>query len=337
MPIPLHARRRALAHLLGASFALALGAAAHAQATTAPAGPPVTIVLPFAPGGGADMIARLLAERMTTRTGTTYLVENRAGANGIPGSSAVAHAAADGRTLLLAPTSHTINPGLYPKLPYDTVKDFRSVIYVGNSPGLVLVAINALPANSVKELVALAKNPSQRLSFGSGGNGNLLHLAGEYFNRETGSSILHIPYKGPGPVVQALLGGGEIQIAFLGPPQAAELLKTGKLKALAVTSPKRIPQLPDVPTVAESGYPSYAFDGGIQAAIYAPAGTPDAVIQRLNRDFDAVLAEPALRERLTGLALDVAGGPPQELDRQLKERMALYAGIIKAVGIKADQ
>jgi tripartite-type tricarboxylate transporter receptor subunit TctC len=296
---------------------------------------PIRLIMPFSPGGPTDMVARVLAQHAGQRLGQTIVVENRAGANGIIGTGAVATAAPDGYMLLLAPTSHTINPSLYKKLPYDTVRDFASVIYVGNSPGLVLVVGNQVPARSVQELVELSKKPGATVAYGSAGNGNLLHLAGEYFNRATGSRMLHVPYKGAGAIIAGLYSG-EIQAAFLGPPQAAELIQGGKLRGLAVTSPKRIPQLPDLPAIAESGYAGYDFDGGIQAAIYAPANTPPAVIAKLNEAFNAALKEPEIRDRFATLALDIAGGPPSVLDQQVANRMTLYSGLLRQAGIQPE-
>lgn len=290
--------------------------------------------MPFGPGGPTDLVARLLADHLGKQLGQPIVVENRAGANGIIGTSAVANAEPDGYTLLLAPTSHTINPSLY-KLPYDTVNDFASVVYIGNSPGMVLVVNNDVPATSVEELVKLASDPKNNIAFGSAGKGNLLHIAGEYFNRQTGTSMLHVPYKGAGAIINDLYAG-QIHVAFLGPPQATELLKGGKLRALAVTSPQRIPQLPDIPTMAESGYPGYSFDGGIQAAVYAPAGTPPDVIKKLNEAFNKVLDEPAIRERFNTLALDVGGGPPEVLDQQVANRMKGYSEILRAANIQPE-
>jgi tripartite-type tricarboxylate transporter receptor subunit TctC len=296
---------------------------------------PIRLIMPFSPGGPTDMVARVLAQHAGQRLGQPIVVENRAGANGIIGTGAVATAAPDGYTLLLAPTSHTINPSLYKKLPYDTVRDFASVIYIGNSPGLVLVVGNQVPAKSVRELVELSRKPGVSVAYGSAGNGNLLHLAGEYFNRATGSRMLHVPYKGAGAIIAGLYSG-EIQAAFLGPPQAAELIRGGKLRGLAVTSPQRIAQLPELPTIAESGYAGYDFDGGIQAAIYAPANTPPAVIAKLNEAFNAVLKEPEIRDRFATLALDIAGGPPSVLDKQVESRIASYAGLLKQAGIEPE-
>jgi tripartite-type tricarboxylate transporter receptor subunit TctC len=313
---------------------LGLACTASAQTDAFPSRP-IRLIMPFSAGGPTDMIARVVAQSLTGRLGQSVVVENRAGANGIIGTTAVAKAAPDGYTLLLAPTSHTINPSLYKSLPYNTAKDFRSVIFIGNSPGTVLVVAGNSPLKSVTQLVREASATDSKIAFGSAGIGNLTHLAGEVFNKATGAKILHVPYKGAGDILSALYGG-EIQVAFLGPPQAAELVRSGKLRALAVTSSKRIPQLPDVPTVAESGYPGFDFDGGIQAAIYAPAATPQPIIDRLNREINAVLADPALHARFEPLALDIVGGRPEVLDQQVTQRTLRYAKVLQDAKVQPE-
>lgn len=319
--------------LLKIAAGLAIGAAAGASgAQDAFPSQPIRLIMPFSAGGPTDMVARVLAQAVGSRIGQNVVVENRAGANGIIGTQAVATAAPDGHTLLVAPTSHTINPSLYKSLPYNTSRDFSSVIYVGNSPGLVMVTTAGGPAGGIKQFIEAARQPNNKLSFGSAGNGNLTHLAGSYFNGVTGARLQHIPYKGAGEIVAALYRG-EVQAAFLGPPQAVELLKAGRLRALAVTSAKRIPQLPEVPTMAESGYPSYLFDGGIQAAIYAPAATPRAVIDKLNREFNAALNDSTIRSRFEAIGLDVVGGAPSVLDAQVDQRLTFYSKLVRESNI----
>lgn len=306
--------------------------AAHAQSYPAR---PVRMILPFGPGGPTDAVARLIAQRLGDRTGQPVIVDNRPGANGLIGSEAVARAPADGYTLLVAPTAHAINPSMYRKLPYDTLRDFASVAFIGNSPGLVMVINNDVPAKSVKDLVALARQPNSKIAFGSAGPGNLLHLAGEYFNMKTGTTMLHVAYKSAAQVVQGLFTG-EIQVAFLGPPQAAELIRAGRLKALGVTSGERIPQFPGIPTIAEAGYVDFEIDGGIQAAVYAPARTPADVIQKLNREINEVLKEPAIRARFDAYALTPGGGGPEVLDRQVRTRIEMYGQILRAAKVEPE-
>lgn len=324
------------------TFASVLSACLLAVASLAPAAHaqqypdrPIKMILPFGPGGPTDAVARIVGQRLGARLGQPVIVENRAGANGLVGTEAVSRAPADGYTLLIAPTAHAINPSMYKKLPYDTVRDFASVAFIGNSPGLVMVVNNNVPANSVRELVALAKQPGSTVAFGSAGNGNLLHLAGEYFNMKTGAPMLHVTYKSGGQVVQGLFTG-EIQVAFLGPPQAAELVKAGKLRALGVTSRQRIPQFPDIPAIAEAGYPDFDIDGGIQAAVYAPARTPADIIQKLNREINEVLKEPAIRTQFESFALTPGGGGPEVLDRQVSTRIQLYGQILRAAKVEPE-
>jgi tripartite-type tricarboxylate transporter receptor subunit TctC len=293
----------------------------------------VRMVMPFAPGGPTDIVARIVSERLAARLGQPVVIENRAGANGIIGTEHVAKSAPDGYTLLLAPTSHAINPSIYKKLPYDTLKDFASVAYLGSSTCMVMVVGNAVPAQTVRELIALSKN--KNLAYAAAGVGNFTHLAGEYFNMTAGTSVLAVQYKGAGPMVAALYTG-EVQAAFLGPVQAINLVKDGRLRALAVTGLKRLAQMPDVPTMAESGFPGYDIDGGIQAAVYAPAKTPREIVLKLNREINAVLAEPAVKERFDSLALEGAGGPPEALDRQVAGKMEKYALIVKAAKIEPE-
>jgi tripartite-type tricarboxylate transporter receptor subunit TctC len=314
----------------GLLLLLALSASALAQDYPVR---PVRMVMPFAPGGPTDIVARIVAERLGARLGQAVVIENRAGANGIIGTDHVAKSAADGYALLMAPTSHAINPNTYKKLPYDTLKDFASVAYLGASRGMVMVVGKDVPARTPQDFIALSKK--QNTAYAAAGVGNFTHLAGEYFNMTAGTKVLAVQYKGAGPMVQALYSG-EVQTAFLGPVQAIGLMKDGRLRPLAVTSEKRLPQLADVPTMAESGFPGYELDGGIQAALYAPANTPREIVLRLNREINALLAEPAVKERFDQLALEGAGGPPEELDRQLAAKMRKYAAIVKAAGIEPE-
>ena len=313
-------------------FALLLLLAFNVQAQDYPTRP-VRMVMPFAPGGPTDIVARIVSERLGAKLGQAVVIENRAGANGIIGTEHVAKSAPDGYTLLMAPTSHAINPSIYKKLPYDTLKDFASVAYLGASRAMVMVVGKDVPAKTPQEFIALAKK--QNTNYAAAGIGNFTHLAGEYFNMTAGTKVQAVQYKGAGPMVQALYGG-EVQAAFLGPVQAIGLMKDGRLRPLAVTSQKRLPQLPEVPTMAESGFPHYELDGGIQAAVYAPAKTPRDIVLKLNREINAILAEPAVKERFDQLALEGAGGPPEELDRQLAAKMQKYAAIVKAAGIEPE-
>ena len=315
------------------SFLVALVCAAGLQAQDYPK-QAVRMIMPFGPGGPTDIVARLLAQQLTARLGQTFLVENRAGANGIIGSEIVAKSPPDGYTLLVAPTAHVINPSIYRKLPYDTFRDFTSVAFIGNSPGMVL-AVTPAVAKDIREFIALAKGRDTSIAYGSGGVGNFQHLAGEYFNMITGTRMIHVPYKSAGQVVTAMYGG-EVQASFLGPVQAVEIIKSGKLRPLAVTSPKRMPQMPDVPTMVEAGYADFELDGGIQAAVYAPAKTPREIVVKLNREINAALQDPALQERFKVMAMDTPGGGPEALDQQLKARFEKYGAIVRAAKIEPE-
>jgi len=207
---------------------------------------PIRMVMPFAPGGPTDIVARIVSERLATRIGQPVVIENRAGANGIIGTEHVAKSSPDGYTLLMAPTSHAINPSIYRKLPYDTLKDFASVVYLGASRGLVMVVGRDVPVKTPQDFVALSKK--QNTAYAAAGVGNFTHLAGEYFNMVAGTNVLAVQYKGAGPMVQALYSG-EVQAAFLGPVQAIGLMKDGRLRPLAVTSPQRLAQFAEVPTM----------------------------------------------------------------------------------------
>ena len=198
---------------------------------------------------------------------------------------------------------------------------------------MVMVVGKDVAAKTPQDFIALSKR--QNTNYAAAGVGNFTHLAGEYFNMTAGTKVQAVQYKGAGPMVQALYGG-EVQAAFLGPVQAIGLMKDGRLRPLAVTSLQRLPQLADVPTMAESGFPGYELDGGIQAAVYAPAKTPREIVLRLNREINALLAEPAVKERFDQLALEGAGGPPEELDRQVAAKMQKYAAIVKAAGIEPE-
>jgi tripartite-type tricarboxylate transporter receptor subunit TctC len=294
---------------------------------------PVRVVLPFAPGGPTDIVARIVSERLGARLGQAVVIENRAGANGIIGTEHVAKSPPDGYTLLIAPTSHAINPSIYKKLPYDTLKDFASVAYLGSATCMVMVVGNAVPAQTVKEFVSLSSGG--KTAYAAAGVGNFTHLAGEYFNMVAGTNVLAVHYKGAGPMVAALYSG-DVQAAFLGPVQAISLAKDGRLRALAVTGPSRLAQMPNVPTMAESGFPGYELDGGIQAAMYAPAKTTREVIAKLNQEINALLAEPEVKARFDSLALEGAGGPPEVLDRHLVTKMQKYAAIVKAARIEPE-
>jgi len=293
---------------------------------------PIKLILPFSPGGNPDTVSRMLAQEMGKRLKQPVIVENRAGANSIIASDLVAKAPADGYTLLYTTGSHVINPLLYKSLPYDTAKDFVPVVLVGSTRGQVLVVTPSLPVQNVQDLVKLATPATSNIPYGSAGIGNTMHLVGEYFNYKAGTHLVHVPYKGAAPAMNAVMSG-EVKLAFLNPVSAIEQVKSGTLRAIAVTGSTRFPQLPDVPTVEEAGVAGYEVQGGWQGAL-APAGTPPDVVARLNRAFNDALSSPALKDRLASMGLDVAGGSPQDMANYLAKETATYTDIMQAAKVE---
>lgn len=293
---------------------------------------PIRIVVPVAPGGGTDFTARLIGQKLTDAWGQPVIVDNRPGAAGNLGVEIAAKAVSDGYTLVMPITSFPINPSLYRKLPFDTVKDFAPVTLVALAP-LLLVVNPSLHATSVKELVALAKSRPGELNFANSGSGTTAHLAGELFKRMAGIDIVSVPYKGGGPAVIALLGG-QVQIYFSTIPAALSQVKAGKLRALAVTSRERVPQLPDMPTVAETALPGFEVVGWF--GLFAPAGTPKPVIARLNGEAVKILAMPDVRERFSGQGLIAGGGTPEALASFLKNEIVKWGKLIQEAGIRIE-
>ena len=289
---------------------------------------PLTLVVPFPPGGATDTVARVVAKGMGQRLAQTVIVDNKAGAGTVIGATAVAHAAPDGYTLLISSnTTFTVNPALKIKLPYDAQKSFESIGLIGTSP-LVLLANPSLPANSVKELVALAKAQPGKLAYGSFGNGTTSHLAGEMFKLVTGVDILHVPYKGSSPAMTDLIGG-QVPLTFDTNVAALPMLQAGKVKAIAVTSAQRSPSLPKVPTVAEAGYPDFEMVPWI--TIVAPRGLPSAVQKALGKALADTRADAATRADLEKAGVDVSYEPGSFYDaRVAKELPLLRAYVHKA-------
>ena len=289
---------------------------------------PITLVVPFPPGGATDTVARVLGKGMGQRLGQTVIIDNKAGAGTAIGAGAVAQAAPDGYTLLISSnTTFTVNPALKGKLPYDAQKSFESIGLIGTSP-LVLLATPSLPANNVKELVALARTRPGKLAYGSFGNGTTSHLAGEMFKVVTGADILHVPYKGSAPAMTDLIGG-QVQLTFDTNVAALPMVQSGKVKALAVTSARRSPSMPNVPTVAEAGYPDYEMVPWI--TIVAPRGLPPAVQKALGKALADTLADASVRGDLDKAGVDVGWEPGSFYDaRVAKELPLLRAYVHKA-------
>jgi tripartite-type tricarboxylate transporter receptor subunit TctC len=314
---------------------LCAGSMLYAGLSVAQAWPskPIRMMVPFPPGGSTDIVARIVAQKLSERLGQPIVIENRGGGGGTIGTAAVAKAAPDGYNLTVASTStHVVAPGVYPKLDYDPVKDFAPVGLMAVSPYL-LVVNPALPARSLKELVALAKQQPGKLNYASAGIGSTTHLAMEMLKAATGTFMLHIPYSGNGPAGTAVVGG-QVEILFGSLPALLPHAKSGRVRALAVGTPKRSPSLPDIPTVAESGYPG--FDASLWLAIMAPAGTPQPVIDRLNKELVSLIAAPETREALDKAGAEPLSGTPAELAAMIRDGIPKYARVVRAAGVKPE-
>lgn len=324
-------RRKALAAAALATLTFAMPWAAHAQASDYP-DKPIRFLVPYPPGGGTDVIARIVQERFQATLGQPVIIENKGGAGGSVGTEVVSRAAPDGYTVLFTLSSHTINPAIFTKLSFDTVRDFEPVGTVASLPQ-ILVANPQLPANNVAELVALAKAKPGTLSFASVGNGSPGHLAGELFKIRTGTQMTHIPYRGGGPAVTDVIGG-QVPLLWVSIPAAAQFVKTGKLKALGVSTLKRSAAFPDVPTLQEAGVPDFEVDSWY--AMFVPARTPRPIIDKLNRALNTVLADPAIREKLLAQGSEGVGGTPQALGSIVAAELPKWAKLAKDANIKGD-
>ena len=310
---------------------LALIAAPAALAQSYPT-KPIRVVVPFPPGGGTDIVARTVTPKMAEILGQPFVIENRAGAGGNIGTDAVAKSPADGYTLLVASASTAINTPLVPNLSWDFSRDFAPVVLMVVNNHL-LAAHPSVPANNVRELLALAKAKPGQVTYASYGPGSSAHLTAELFKQMAGVDLLHVPYKGAAPAVNDLLGG-QVNIVFADVAAMLSHLKSGKLKALGIGSAKRFEGLPDVPTIAESGVPG--FEAGGFLGLAAPAGTPPAAIQALNAAAQKSLAMPEVRDRLLGLASPPVGGTPEQFGEHIKREIDKWARVIRAANIKAE-
>lgn len=324
-------RRNCLSLLGGAALASLVGVA-HAQADAYPS-KPIRLVVPAAPGGGADFLARSVGPLLGESMSQTVVIENRSGASGTIAAESVAKAPGDGYTMLLGQsTSIVVAPHMYSKLGYDTLRDLRPVTLVAEVPNM-LVVHPSVPANNVRELIALAKAKPNSLNYGSSGKGAPSHLAGELFDIATGAKMTHVPYRGAGPAVNALLGG-EIQVMFA--PMVAVLpqVKGGRLRALAVTSGRRSAAVPDLPTLNEAGLKDYEITSWF--GFFVPSSTPQAVVDKLQRETAKVLKQPAVIERLARDGAEPVGSTPAEFNTYVRAEYAKFGTLIKEKDIKAE-
>ena len=293
---------------------------------------PVKLVVPYPPGGPTDIVARVVAQKLQEQMGQSFLIENRPGAGANIGAEAVARSPADGYTLLVATTAHAINPSLFAKLSYSITKDFAPISQLTSGP-LVIVTNPATQASNVKELIALAKSKQGGLNYASSGNGQSTHLSAELFNAMGGVKMAHVPYKGSAPALTDVMGG-QADLMFDTMLSSMPHVKAGKLKALAVTSSQRSPSAPGIPTVAESGLPGYeaiAWNG-----VLAPAGTPEAIVQQLNKAINLALKQPDVAEKLRSEGGDVLGGTPQAFAQLLRTEVPRWGRIVKDSGASLD-
>ena len=292
---------------------------------------PVRIIVPFAAGGVADLVPRIVGEKLAQRWGQPVIVDNKVGASGNIGMAEGARAAPDGYTLVLAPAGNlTVNPALFPNLPFDTQRDLAPVTLLAQSPN-VLVVHPSVPARNFRELIAYAKANPRKLNFASPGEGSGAHLAGELLNLEAGIATQHVPYKGIAPAVNDLLGGN-VQMMFAGVSTILQHVKGGKLVAIAVASPKRNPQLPEVPTVAESGLAG--FDVTSWYGIVVRAGTPAAIVRKIQRDMAEALQSDDVKAKLAGLGLEPMGNTPEAFDALIRDETRKWSEIVRRAGIQ---
>ncbi|SOY97405.1 putative extra-cytoplasmic solute receptor [Cupriavidus taiwanensis] len=294
---------------------------------------PVRMVLPYPAGGPTDLLARVVAVKMGESLGQGVVVDNKPGASGMIGAEAVARAAADGYTILANASLHVINPSIQPKMRYDAFKDFVPITQLADVP-LVLVVNNASPVKTVQDLIAYARREGGALNFGSAGNASAQHLAGESFKLAARVPMQHVPYKGSAPALTDLMGG-QIQLMFDSMPSAMPFIKAGKLRAIAVTTPRRASALPDIPTVAESGLPG--FDISTWYGLWAPRGTPAAVVEKLATHAAAALKRPDVRQQYADMGAEPVGSSPADFARYNAAEGRKWAEIVRRSGAKADQ
>ncbi|HUP96039.1 MAG TPA: tripartite tricarboxylate transporter substrate binding protein [Burkholderiales bacterium] len=307
-------------------------AAGAAWSQTAYPAKPLRWIVPWPPGGGADVLSRMLSPRLSEALGQQIVIDNRGGAAGNIGAEIAAKSPPDGYTIVFAYSgTHSVNPSIYARMPFRE-SDFTPIIWLATVPQ-VLVVHPSLPVKNVRDLIALAKTKPGELTYGSSGSGAINHLAGELFNYMSGTRIIHVPYKGGGPAAVALLSG-EITTIFGEPASFVQFIKSGKLRAVAVTSARRSLFLPELPTIAETGLPGYEVTSW--NGMLAPAATPADVVRRLNVEFNKIIADPEMRKRMVANGYEPVGGPPEKFGEWIRAETAKWAPLVKRAGIKVD-
>lgn len=321
---------RHAAALLGVLLCAVASSAAWSQ--SAYPGKPLRLIVPWPPGGGADVLSRMLTPKLAEALGQQVVIDNRGGAAGNIGAEVAARSAPDGYTIVFAYSgTHSINPSIYSRMPFKE-SDFAPLIWLASVPQIVVVH-PSLPVRSVKELIALDKGKPGQLSFGSSGNGAINHLAGELFNFMAGTKFVHVPYKGGGPAAVALISG-EIGLILGEPAPLLPHINSGKGRAIAVTTPKRSLFLPEVPTVAESGVPGY--DVTSWNGMLAPAGTPPEIVKRLNAEYNKIISDPEMHKRMIANGYEPVGGPPEKFGQHIRAEIAKWAPVVKRTGVRVD-
>jgi tripartite-type tricarboxylate transporter receptor subunit TctC len=303
--------------------------AVEALAQTYPA-KPIRVIDAYPPGGGTDIVARTISPKFQESLGQSWIIDNRAGAQGIIGAELASRAAPDGYTLLMFTTNFAIHPSIYKNLPYDLTKAFAPVTQT-SSVSMALIVNPSVPARTLEELIAIARAKPGRLNFSSSGSGGIIHLAGELFNTMAGVKMTHVPYKGGAPAVLAVLSG-EVDLTFVAIPVAAPHIRSGKVRAIAVSTAKRSTVMPELPTIAEAGLPGFEVVNAY--GVLAPAGTPREIVVKLQQEIARILDLPDVRERLMGLGAEPVGSTPEQFGAYLRAETAKWANVVKTTGIE---
>ena len=317
---------------LAMAGALAASTGICAQGTTSYPNKPVRVIVPFAPGGGTDITTRAVAQKLTEKLGASFVVDNRAGANGVIGVDLVAKAAPDGYSLVVITSSHAINVSVYKKLPYDLMRDLTPITEFSSQP-FSLIVNPSLPAASLKELTALAKAKPGTLTYGSSGQGGLSHLSGALYESIAGIKMTHVPYKGGAPAMTDVIGG-QISMLFATFQQAGPHIKSGKLRVLAVTTLKRNASAPEVPTMSESGVPGY--EAAQWFGLLAPAKTDRAIIAKLQPEIARILSDPEVKSRLAADGADAVGSTPEQFAQHIRTEVAKWNKVVKQIGLQQE-